>query len=99
MTERVTITLTGPAKIEGKRHAPGATLGVWPEVAAQLRAAGVVAPEENTQRGCEDSPEPQGDRAEQRSEATGEEPAPTAGEASASPAPKSRPRKARAKKG
>ncbi|TCM84788.1 hypothetical protein [Rhodovulum steppense] len=98
MAERVSITLIGRAKVDGQLHRALDVITVSPVIAAQLRAAGVVAPEQNTQRGGEDSPEPQGARAEPRLEATGEEPAP-AGEAAASPAPKSRPRKARATKG
>lgn len=44
MDDRIEVTLTGPAKIDGQRRAAGETLGVSFLVARQLEASGLIEP-------------------------------------------------------
>ncbi len=42
--QKISVTLTGPAKIDGKREPEGKTVSVSPSVALQLAASGVINP-------------------------------------------------------
>ncbi|MGV1803837.1 hypothetical protein ACQZ6A_18385 [Agrobacterium vitis] len=45
MSDLVSVTLTGPAKIDGQRKPAGATIAVSTTLALQLAASGVINPE------------------------------------------------------